>query len=119
MPVMSADPRRTHGVARLACVSELRRETAQLLHAVARRLARLRGPDAAEPASPGLLPTRRDDRAARGGRLIVVCAWCGKFRVGASWVAAIAATDLERTSHGICPACFAALEGASCDATRG
>jgi hypothetical protein len=115
-------------------VSELRRGTTRLRHAgfslvhLARRFVRCCGvvgtasPPVVElgPA-PSLLPVQLDDRgdAVAARRLIVVCAWCGRFRVGGSWVAAVAAADLDRSSHGICPACFEALERTACDAVRG
>lgn len=44
------------------------------------------------------------------------CAWCGRYRVGESWLPTGAvpeeATAGERVSHGICPDCVEALRDA-------
>jgi hypothetical protein len=71
-------------------------------------------------ASPAVVgpPRRFGDRGDADFRLVVVCAWCGKFRVGATWVAAVAATDLDRSTHGICPSCLETLDCAGDDAVR-
>ena len=45
------------------------------------------------------------------GGMIVVCAWCGLSRVGGVWRALAPVRDARRTSHGICPRCFAAVHG--------
>jgi hypothetical protein len=98
-------PRRAAAVSRASVIRRLRRW--------ARRGAGVVGtasPAAVEP------PRRLDGRG--DARLIVVCAWCGKFRVGGTWVAAVEAADLEWSTHGICPACLESLECLGDDVAR-
>ena len=36
------------------------------------------------------------------------CAWCGRYQDGAAWVSfdPVERPSVDRTSHGICPACL-------------
>jgi hypothetical protein len=64
------------------------------------------------------LPDALLHRAAelREGAMSARCAWCGRYRVGESWLPTGAvpeeATAGERVSHGICPDCVEALRDA-------
>lgn len=53
--------------------------------------------------------------AGRGERLILRCAWCGRFKIGDEWLhldavgggeQSITASLVAAASHGICPRCF-------------
>jgi hypothetical protein len=53
-------------------------------------------------------------RQVREGRLLVCCAWCGRFGLGGEWYAAPemfswSAGLLDRATHGICPECLSVL----------
>lgn len=63
------------------------------------------------------LPDALLHRAAelREGALSARCAWCGRYRVGDSWLPAGEIPEAAagaRVSHGICPDCVAALRDA-------
>jgi hypothetical protein len=52
--------------------------------------------------------------ARRGSGLMSRCAWCGRYRVDDRWVRVEPKPEFleDRTSHGICTECIAALRGA-------
>jgi hypothetical protein len=65
-------------------------------------------------------------KADAGELLLLHCAWCGKLRVGEEWLelealgngqVRIAQSLVRKSSHGICPSCFAEVN-ASVEAER-
>lgn len=56
-----------------------------------------------------MVPARLGDRDCHEP-LVVACAWCGRYRVGRSWLTAVDASMLTNASHGICPGCLAKLD---------
>jgi hypothetical protein len=58
--------------------------------------------------------------ARAGGTLLLHCAWCGRLEVGDEWLrldaigtgqTRIAEQLVRRSTHGICPDCFARVSG--------
>jgi hypothetical protein len=58
------------------------------------------------PAGPGRGRQRDDDAV-----LLVACASCERYRVGDVWTTLAAVPQSGRVSHGVCPACLAAVLG--------